>query len=358
MVGACSKNMELNNDSESKYHIFNDKVTSGSILGVLEVIKRDIPRGYTIEGKEYFPNILKINVCVGKGKGTYKDRQFLLETKLIYAMWMNASESFSPDDWKYFHFYQKSDCNEKTPKIAAFVTILSKATKKQPAPIITCERFGSTSASCSQETVYGYGAGVTINHTLPFPGEPSKFIFESPASLELNGTIKWQPLSVGIEGAQGIDPDVRKRTSTLYNELVASKNTSYEQLMELSNLIESNNFIYHEKNSMDEKQAKFDTLKITSKKYKNIVRVTAFEFLLHEIGHQFGMNHPDDEVQTVMNAGFHGKEAYDVESNPSFRTDQSVMAHGMGFLYLQEDDKRGIKTVVQRVRDYIDANQK
>jgi hypothetical protein len=76
----------------------------------------------------------------------------------------------------------------------------------------------------------------------------------------------------------------------------------------------------------------------------------AFSTILHEVGHQYGMDHADHPGQDSV-TGQSGKATRD--ANGQWVTDVSVMAYALPYLYLTADGVAGVQHDKQTVRQFL-----
>jgi hypothetical protein len=82
---------------------------------------------------------------------------------------------------------------------------------------------------------------------------------------------------------------------------------------------------------------------------------SAIATLLHEVGHQFGMDHAHDPSPSSVTGGLEVGKDLQGNAVQSYRTDLSKMAYGIPYMYLTEDDLRGIRSLAKVTGEFLAA---
>lgn len=290
--------------SSTQYAILPENQVYLGIPGMLEINKVKIATNFS-----------PIAICVGEGQSSdYSNDQFFLEVKLAYAMWLKAANSYSEKDWNTLHFFQ-GYCNDSDDSFASYVRM-------------SPESMGSG----RNEVQTGLGGPSSMRTTSNSKGWAMIKIVE-PASADLNSGIHWFSLLKTLK-AKYITGFMKFKLINLYEELLDQNNQSYGKIMHFVDKLQEASIV---------------------KKETSLKNMTAFTTLVHEVGHQFGLNHADNpsfDSRQGMNVNdiFYGR-------NSHYVTDHSIMAYADDYLYLTQDDRNGVETLVNAVRKYIERNK-
>ena len=291
----------------------------------------------------------KLRICVQGAKGLEGDAA-LLESKLSYAAWLGASGLNSESLWDKIEWVPAPRCSVEDRSFGS-VIIMGDLAKPEAAQQLTT-RFQPAELHCVRDA-----AGVNCQsnvQTLGFGGPGGLMIYQtppdrwvrvennSPASVVLSPYVGWKSL----------DQDLASQPELLSRILEAQKRVSQLTYPECLSLVQA---LTQDKleaapdptfQTLFEAFAKEGPAKLDS---TYAPRYSAFHVLLHEIGHQFGMDHADNpnldsQTGSVGNSRQRGNQ---------WLTEVATMAYGAPYLYLTFDDRTGIADLALKLQSLL-----
>lgn len=297
----------------------------------------------------------KVSVCV-QGSESYGSDSLLLETKLAYAAWLDASGQGSRDAWDLLDFTLKPSCRMNDAAYSS-VVVISEETNMTPDQEIdktfkkskvSCKRVGM-SASCSTGSMtMGLGGPGGISYRYFKPEIWDSLSNRSPATVLLSPFVQWTSL-------EGELRSYAPNLVALYADLKArADDVSYEELLTLNKGIEAKKMFIRDDDRLGGLVQTFLDSKLASSSEPYSPTIPGYHVLLHEVGHQFGMDHadnPSSQSETGASVG--------ATQSPSgqWETELSTMAYADEYLYLTPDDKAGIKNLASKNALVIKAHR-
>ncbi|RYZ87567.1 MAG: hypothetical protein EOP04_11385 [Proteobacteria bacterium] len=168
----------------------------------------------------------------------------------------------------------------------------------------------------------------------------------SPATVLLSPFVEWTSMESELT------------TSALANGYASlkakAKSVTYAELVNFNKLLESARL----KNSDDDRLDGMVQSFLSSNK-SSLTQIwvpirPGYHVLLHEVGHQFGMNHadaPKDNSETGSSPGASR------DTMGKWTTELSTMAYADEYLYLTADDKAGILDLATKSAAFVKAHR-
>ena len=326
----------------------------GGPLGRLELIKN----GLNV-------NFQNVRICVETGKAHISDAEIVLETKMAYAAWLAAAGNYSESDWKLFEFVGQPKCKQDDKSFASFI-ILADLNNILPGEGIV-EQFDEQKLHCvassgtkrcqSDGTTLGWGGPGTLNTW--YQGNPNKWVKVEaglPASVLLSPFLDWHSISEDVkrQPAAAMAVATRDDLRSRYAQLLAEAQPSMSQLAGYVDALGQANAKGSADPVFKQRAQQFYSASVPQLEVSYRGQRVAFNTLVHEVGHQFGMDHAHHPDQDSING-----QSVDAAKNPEGQwvTDSAAMAYGDPFMYLTEDDALGSQSNGQALRTYAQSRK-
>lgn len=326
----------------------------GGPLGRLELIKN----GVNI-------NFQNVRICVETGKAHISDAEIVLETKMAYAAWLASAGNYSESDWKMFEFVGQSKCKQDDNSFSSFI-ILADLNNILPGEGIV-EQFGEQKLHCvassgtkrcqSDGTTLGWGGPGTLKTW--YQGNPNKWVKVEaglPASVLLSPFLDWHSISEDLKRqptaamAAATQDDLRNRYALLLNvdQPAMTDLAGYVDALAQADAKGTADPVFKQ----SAQQFYGSSVPQLDASYRG--QRVAFNTLVHEIGHQFGMEHAHHPEQDSIT----GQSANTTKnSDGQWVTDKAAMAYGDPFMYLTQDDELGSQSNGQALRAYAQSKK-
>jgi len=338
-VSGCGAGKSLSS-SGLNYAYFKPETSYSGPLGRLELLRQ----GFAVDFD-------KVRICVEVGKSTIGDDQLLLETKLAYGAWLDAAGGYTEDDWRKFDFIKEAKCHSNDPSFAGFVVLVDQA-KADPGEDLASD-FQPEHISCT--TGGGFkrctGSGVTLGWGGPgqmeywYQGNQEKWVKLSsyrPSSTRLSPFVRWLPLGEDIQRntVAGLDDAHKQKLIANYQAMVPSGDVALADLSAMVKDLAAAQLATADDPVFGQSMQSFydgDDTQI-DKDYQG--ERGTFSTILHEVGHQYGMDHAHHPGQDSLT----GQSATTKQNaGGQWVTDISAMAYGVPYLYLTADDIAGVQ---------------
>lgn len=318
----------------------------GSVIGQLLALKSKIPTNRNL-----------FDVCLHSYRSDFRTEDFIVESKLAYATWISEA-GLKAEDWKQINFVSTRPCLFDDMGYASIflmpnveTDLGSNASYYRPATT-WCVLLNSSSFQCQTDPLtLGYGGMASLKLSRhPDTERWSRIDFNTAASATLSPYIKWVSLRDSILANTSIDKKVKDGLTGRLDGL--EKKDSFEKYVELAGLLEK--YSLKDDQLLDDLKTRSLILRqpvLTGVRVPFIPRVAAYHVMLHEIGHQFGLDHADNPSHHSVTGNSEGTISSDrvVEKN-------ATMAYGEPLFFLTADDKAGIrnvmKTIEQNLKDF------
>jgi len=343
-IFACQQKSE---NSEPHFAHFRPEQAASSPLARLEMLKQGFRTDFS-----------SIRVCVRGTYPTIKDRELVLETKLAYAAWLEAAGA-NESDWARFDFSVLDDC-ANAPGFASRI-LLGTATQDdlkqetfsvfKPATV-NCTRSGRSLSCSSTGTTLGVGSPGGLSYSIDNRGRWVRINSFSPAYATMSPYTDWLPLDQDLQANKTLAPDIRAELIASYKDLLDE--ASFSDLIAFNLRLASTAVLSSGDRSFQKLMEDFSGSTETglTKEYQR--QSGLFHVLLHEVGHQFGMDHADQPGRDSQ-TGQSGVTTLD--PNGRHVTEVSAMAYGLDYFYLTEDDRAGIKSLGEQFRTFLDTKK-
>ncbi len=286
------------------------------------------------------------DVCVRGGNASISDESLLLETKLAYAAWL-ASAGYGADEWSLFSFRLQDTCPDSQQHLAAVVLMdLQRDAGEQELRAfqearIRCQRRGYSYSCGTQSGAIGRGrwGGASYSYD-PRSGKWLAIRGFSQVRATFSPYVDWYSLRDDLMNMKDIDEALRQNLIEDYEALLIddsfAKLQSFNQSLEDEQLISAGDLAFAELF----RQFQQDNASSLDVAYRS--KLGLFHVMLHEIGHNFGMQHshvpaPDGYIEVETE-----NLRVEVDGRTKFL---STMAYDDSYLFLAADDKAGIQSM-------------
>jgi len=305
--------------------------------------------------QEGFPADFKnISVCI-QNASEYNGSELLFETKLAYAAWLDASGQGSSKSWNTFRFIVKNHCNMKDNAFSSVVVIGEEAKISPDQNVsssfrrsqISCKKTGP-SANCSTgRMTLGLGGPGSIGYSYVQTNIWNSVTNRLPATVILSPFVTWQSLAAILPNGALL---------ARYRELSTRVTTlTYDDIRGFNRELQSQRLIGQENDQLSRIVEAFLKSGRTSLTEDFLPRRSAYHVLLHEVGHQFGMDHAD-HPSLDSETGSAGTASFDAVDG-EWETDLSTMAYADEYLYLTADDAAGIRDLASKNLNFISSHK-
>ena len=341
---------KANNLSAAKFAYYHPESSIGGPLGRLEAVKL----GYSTDFNE-------LRVCIETGLSHFSTQQIVLEAELAYAAWLDAAGTFTENDWQRFSFEPQPKCRtndqtysaniviERLGNIAPDETILSSYQEQA----INCSTDGHVKKCSGNIITLGWGGpGFLTTWYVNDPNQWTKLTKTLPSTTTLSPYVEW--LSLDEELARNTDPNLTAaRRATLratYQTLAETMRPSFAALTGFAKSLADLKL----KTTDDPVFAKlvqdFYASQATAMNRTYRGQRAAFSSLLHEVGHQFGMDHADNPKAGSLTGA--SSDAHK-DADGQWTTKSATMAYGLPYMYLTDDDAAGAEANRVVITDYL-----
>lgn len=312
-------------------------------------------------------DLIPQKICVEEPPAPLTAAEFLYETELAYIMWLQAAGVLDINGWKTLQFETKSVCPDQDPSYAAYAIIGRGQGDNIPAalkqtfnePKITCDMKPEGNAkrlSCATVPItLGLGAFGNIVAYF-FQNAPDKWVelkAGDPARLALSPFVTWHSLAAELENATrtGSAATVAQNLAKEWRAIVDSGQHDFAKLSGFAaKLAQAKIVALPEPNAQKMMRDFFQSSdpQPFSKSYQPVH--STFHTLVHEIGHQLGMDHADapDKTSVTGASSANGQ----INADGQWVTKEATMAYGEAYLYLTPDDREGIAAQVKEIRAF------
>jgi hypothetical protein len=275
---------------------------------------------------------------------------------------MHAAKKYGEKDWQLLRFFQQDHCTNLDGKVASGVQIGNFSPPnldiKFEVPEIQCDKIAMPEDLCRHKGgPRGKGDVGIIAHdpTDKDFNRWAKVFSRTAAYSSLNPFIEWQSIGTWLAESKDLPEPDKVRFVASYRALASrAADVSYDDLVAFNELLAITPGAFQD-GRIYAKQCVNDFRNGTEAKktYSQGNPYPAFSVLIHEVGHQFGMDHADNPAPDSLTGSI--QIGQDMNGNPiaKFTTKDSVMATGRRPMYLTADDQRGIQVLAERVASLV-----
>ncbi|RYZ50027.1 MAG: hypothetical protein EOP07_23550, partial [Proteobacteria bacterium] len=169
----------------------------------------------------------------------------------------------------------------------------------------------------------------------------------SPATIILSPFVKWTSMAKDLS---------KTALSASYLKLAAKAETvTYAELVTFNKQLTVNALKLKNDGRLDTIVQDFLNSPAKSLSQNYLPQQAAYHVLLHEVGHQFGMDHADNPSRD-SETGTAGSATLDSASG-KWETAVSTMAYAEEYLYLTADDVAGIKDLAKKNLAFVKSHR-
>lgn len=306
-------------------------------------------------------NFEKIRICL-QGSESFQGSALLLEAKLSYAAWLNAAGQGTQATLDRFAFETRDICDPKDANFQSVIIIESEgkaSPSRNPAEgfgkaSVNCRKSGFSVSCSSGSTTYGWGGPAAVSYSYRTAGKWDSISSRAAASVRLSPFVKWRSLEADLLVQKGLSEADRKAKLELYRSLQAKvDDVTLVELVDFINVLGDSNLVAAADDSFQKLMQDFQKSGATSLNQEYTPTATALHVLLHEVGHQFGMDHADNPSRDAET----GFVVESQQKGTQWVTSEAAMAYGKPFLYLTADDKAGVLDLGQKTLTYLSARR-
>jgi hypothetical protein len=303
-------------------------------------------------GKGFTTNFQEIKVCVESDSQSFGGRELLLETKLAYAAWLSLENSFTAADFQAINFSLQSSCDPQREGVSSLVKLVDHASLQSQVRTvfksgeIRCEVRGRFKSCRGSPITLGLGGpGVVAGWYLTSnPERWTKIEAMKPSTVHLSPFVDFLSLAQDIAKNEDLSEALRDHLVDRYAVLLNQPSHTLGQLDSFNQALAENDVIGQGDYAFEDLAQEFyegreDTLR---KAYRP--KKAAYSTLLHEVGHQMGLDHADHPSADSVTDG----------SEP---TVEAAMAYGLPYFHLKEDDRRGMQANAREVHVLLDKRR-
>ena len=306
-------------------------------------------------------------ICVEEPPAPLTATEFLYETELAYVMWLHATGILDQNSWKTFQFILKADCPDLDQGYAAYAMVGKGNGENVPdalrkhfnKPEITCDvaEDGLQKKLACNTASLTLGMGGTGNIDVYFfKNAPEKWVelkAAGPARLAFNNFISWTGLAEELENAarSGTKADTAKALAQEWRAIVSSGKHDLSVLSTFAAKLTQEEIVA----TPDPRAREIIQDFFKSADPKPFITtyqpsLSLFHTLLHEVGHQLGMDHADtpDKTSTTGASSVNGK----INADGQWVSKEATMAYGAAYLYLTDDDREGIAAQLKGLQSF------
>lgn len=331
------------------YAIGTHDYALGGPFGRLEIIDQQIDADFS-----------SVRVCIQTPRSGLSRDHFILEAKLAHALWL-AEAGYDHTAFEKFQFYSQDKCARDD---ARFATVLAIADFRNEAPgddykdlfmepRIFCRKNGSNKTCGGPPLSLGRGGPGTLKRFV-YPRDPQKWSrveSKAPSGVLLSPYIEWLALEELLEESAEVSQSSRQKLLRSLHKLRKQSSVSYTDLSAFGKALAEAKVLAGPEPVFALRQKRF---KISDETHVDEVikpRLSVFRTLLHEVGHTYGLHHPDNPSAGCV-TGPSSSTRWD-ESRGRYITSESAMAYGDLYLYLTEDDVKGIQAQSRQIKKFV-----
>lgn len=352
MIAAATIGCARDDEAETSFAHYRPDSLLGSPIGMLESLRAG-----------HKTNFDTIRICVEKPTSGPTVQEFVLESRLAYASWLTAAGIDSEQDWQKFEFVASARCSLEDPDFASAIKIATAGENRPDAadmassfntPVISCVHTASSFQCNGSGVVRGVGGPGGLRTWLQSGGHWTRLELAFPARLLLSAYIDWRTIRWSVLHNKSISTETRALLANDYESLLRTPSPSFRALMAFNRQLERHGIEEGEDLGFSRAMQEFRDNNLASGKRTYRGEAAMFHTLLHEVGHQFGMDHADNPSG---NSHTGPSTAANQDSAGRWITKKATMAYGDAYFYLTEDDRAGIRAALKSVRSHIEAHR-
>lgn len=281
------------------------------------------------------PNQMEVCIHIGKTRPSNLERELLAEVKIGMIYWMQSAGL--PVE-KYFSTMDfKTQCDFWKPNLNTVLSIILPDLQDVSQHPETFKTYEQPAVECTSSS---NGVNCSSSKTAAFARMSSLFTLgdrvklNDPARITFNPYYEWHGLVTEL--AKQDKNDILQKLNLIIDGPEEDYNMYEEFIGELEALKLIDSKTPFDEKIFDLAQQAGGTSRIPYTPVSNM-----FSTLLHELGHTIGLGHADHATGTDISGTASGL----VLQGTPFLTTEAVMAYGLRYLFLTEDDKAGATSV-------------
>jgi len=324
LAGSC---FAINNCASEQDSSLNFSIPESSLFSLpiaLEMHRQDI----LIKNQP-------LRICIENDPRLPED-EYLLDVEIAFAYWMHVSGTYDESDWETLRFELRQKCPDQINSYIALITTQRVSIRNNfnfREPNITCN-----SQDCE---LLVPDLGFTLSNSTLSVREFTLTVNQFPTMIAFNPYVTLSTLKDEIRINSKLSFSSRQELLNKYDDLQKSSNRSFVSLKSFILMLANQKLIRDEKPFKDFLNRHSQLQGFSNQISTGDLRVSWFNSLLHEVGHFWGLTHPDQDLDRTKT--FFSSTTTEV--NGRWQTKIATMAYGDAYLYLTEDDIAGAREV-------------
>lgn len=346
----CSPRAGKQQRSELDFAHYPADNSIGGVLGRIMLMKSKLPETNT-----------SVTVCVESRVSTMSLSAILLETRLAIIAWLDASGTLTDEDWNRFEFFSAVSCtgNDDVDSYVRFPALTDeKIDSRFEQQILNCTKTGNKGVCQLSNITLGFGGpGSTKRWTQPPANNWTKIEFTSSATAEFSPYVSWISIADDIASRDNtvVSAALQKEIVAEYTRLADEPKPTRAELLKFLQPFKELRLLALVDLAWKKRLTEFVNGSNEKLSEPFSARVAVFPTLLHEIGHQMGMDHAHHPGQDSVVGS---STTTTKNAAGTWVTDDAAMSYGLPFLFLTEDDTAGATSLAKALQQLFDEKIK
>jgi len=334
--------------AKPEYAIMPNNAAFSGPIGRLTALKLGFKTDFT-----------QLRICVETGRTHIADDELMLETRMAYAAWLDAATGFTESDWQKFVFVASPKCDFAD---ASYGGVVVAANEGESLPAGNSTNFSLMQLSCngggcqSNGITTGLGGPGSLSYSYNYydPGKWTGVSSNEPAFATLSPNVDWISLDqdLGLNQQDGLSDAAKAELKAEYQSLKAETAPTMAALAGFVKKLAAQGVLQGPDTGFENAMNTYETTGQTVGTFRSSEGI--FHTLLHEVGHQYGMDHADNpDGASTTGPSLTTQKGPDGQ----YRTSRATMAYGDPYLYLTDDDVAGIRSVRSSVVAYLQSHR-